>query len=95
MARKIGIWALVLGLVFAVAVGCAGYRIKKAVPAYEAKVKQLEDMGGAQKAPYETTKAREYLKFFEHEVAEGDSKGAAFFEQKIDQYVDQGMTKVK
>jgi len=94
MARKIWIWALVLGLVFVVAVGCASSRIRKVVPAYEAKVKQLQEVCGT-KAPYETTLAAAYLPFFEHEVGEADEAGAAMFEQGIDQAVQAGMAKCK
>jgi hypothetical protein len=92
MARKIGIWALVLGLVFVVAVGCASSRIRKVVPAYDAKVKKLQEVCGT-KAPYETTLASAYMPFFEHEVGEGDEAGAALFEQGIDQAIQQGTAK--
>jgi hypothetical protein len=94
MVKRIGIWVLILGLCFVVFAGCATNKYKKMYPDYEAKVNRLKALGGEQKAPYETAKAEYYLETFKKEVEEGDTKGAEKFQQKLDQYLEQGMAKI-
>lgn len=95
MLKRIGIWVLVFGLCSALFAGCAGMKYKKMYSDYEARVQQLKDMGGAEKAPYETAKAEHYLKIFKHEADENDTKGAELMKEKLDQYLEQGMMKVQ
>jgi hypothetical protein len=96
MAKKMGIWFLVIGLCIVFGAGCATNVYKKMYPDYQARVQKLKDMGGEQKAPYETAKAENYLKIYYHEVYEDrDDKGAELFRGKLDQYLEQGMMKVQ
>ncbi len=95
MLRKIGIWALVLGLSFMFFAGCAAMRYKKTYADYEARVQRLKDMGGEEKAPYETAKAENYLRVFKKEIDEDDWTGAELWREKLDQYLEQGMMKVQ
>jgi hypothetical protein len=96
MTKKMGIWFLVVGLCIVFGAGCAAMKYKKMYPDYEARVQKLKDMGGEEKAPYETAKAENYLKVFHHEVYEDrDAKGAELFKGKLDQYLEQGMMKVQ
>jgi len=94
MVKKIGIWALVLGLSIALLAGCATMKYRKTYPEYEAKVQRLKALGGDQKAPYETAKAEFYLQTFKKEIDENDLKGAEAFRVKLDQYLEQGMAKI-
>lgn len=95
MLRKLGIWVLVLGLTFALFAGCARVKYREVYADYETRLQKLKDMGGAEKAPYETVKAEGYLELFKGEIDENDPKGAALFSDKIDQYLTQGMNKVQ
>jgi hypothetical protein len=94
MLKKIGIWALALGLSFAFLTGCAMMKYKKMYPDYQTKVNRLKGLGGEMKAPYETAKAENYLRLFKGEIDENDPKGAELFQQKLDQYLEQGMAKI-
>lgn len=95
MLKRIGTWVLILGLSFTFLAGCARLEIKKMYPEYEAKVQKLKDMGGMEKAPYETAKTEGYLKAFKVELDENDIEGAELFKEKLDQYIAQGMMKVQ
>ena len=96
MVKKIGIWILVGGLSFALLSGCAMVKYKKMYADYECKVQKLKDMGGEEKAPYETAKAENYLMIFHSEVYEdADKEAAEIFKAKLDQYLEQGMMKVQ
>jgi hypothetical protein len=94
MVKKIGIWVLVLGCAFVLLSGCATMKYKRIVPDYEAKVNRLKALGGEQKAPYETAKSELYLETFKKEVAEGDTKGAALFQKKLDEYIEKALMKI-
>jgi hypothetical protein len=96
MLKRIGIWVLVLGVSFALFSGCAVMKYKRMYPDYESRVQTLKDMGGEERAPYETAKAENYLRIFYHEVYEDwDAKGAEIFSGKLEQYLEQGMKKVQ
>lgn len=86
---------MVLGLTFALFAGCARVKYKEVYADYETRLQKLKDMGGAEKAPYETTKAEGYLGALRGEIDENDPKGAALFSKKADQYLTQGMSKVQ
>jgi len=93
MLKKIGVWVLVLGLSFVLFAGCAA-KYRKMFPDYEARLNRLKGLGGEQKAPYETAKAENWLKVFEHEAGENDEKGAQLAMEKLDYYLEQGMMKI-
>jgi hypothetical protein len=96
MVKKIGMWILVGGLVFVLFSGCAAIKYKRMYSDYESRLQRLKDMGGEEKAPYETAKAENYLGIYYHEVYEDyDAKGAELFKGKLDQYLEQGMMKVQ
>ncbi|MBW2057504.1 MAG: hypothetical protein JRH07_07050 [Deltaproteobacteria bacterium] len=94
MTKRIGIWVLVLGMSLALFIGCAGLKYKKMVPDYEARIQRLKDLGGEEKAPYETTKAENWLKAMKYEADEHDAKGAKMAKDKLDHYLEQGMSKI-
>ncbi len=95
MLKKIGIWVLVLGLTFALFAGCAMLKYKNLYSEYEIRLQRLKAKGGAEKAPYETAKAEGYLKVLKSEIDENDREGAELFSGKVDQYLEQGMSKVQ
>jgi hypothetical protein len=96
MLRKIGIWTLVVGISFVFFAGCAMMTYKKMYPDYEARVQKLKDLGGEEKAPYETAKAENYLRIFYDEVYDDrDRVGAEHFRGKLEQYLQQGFMKVQ
>lgn len=94
MVKWIGTWVLVLGVSFVFLAGCGGARYRKMVPDYETKIARLKGLGGDEKAPYETTKAENWLKVLKYEADENDAKGGRMAKDKLDYYLEQGMSKI-
>jgi hypothetical protein len=95
MLKKIGIWVLVLGLSFALFAGCARVQYRKMYTNDEARLQSLKDMGGEEKAPYETAKAEGYLGLMKHELDENDFESFTDFKEKFNDYHDQALGKVQ
>jgi hypothetical protein len=95
MLKRMGIWVLVLGFSFALFLGCAAVKYKDVYSSYEVRLQELKNMGGAEKAPYETAKAEGYLEMLQDEIDENDPVGSKLFSDKVDEYLKQGMMKVQ
>jgi len=86
------LWALTLAVILsaAMAAGCSSATAMKNA---RAALDNAKAAGAEEKAPYEYYSAESYFGLAEHEVQEGDRKGAILFAEKSEKFSAEAVQK--